>query len=223
MSGLFEHDGSAQGVVAALSLAGLRDVSVVERPGEAVLTLDGAAIRGTEEILRAVARRCPERGLLGTGLGAAAVEEALARPLGAEQLEQHLALRTFVAGHALSLADLAQLGAGTGPHTRRWRRQVEWACGLKAAKKEAAGGMNYGSQGSFEKMQLDGAEPGKVVVRFPPEPSGFLHIGHGKVGLPLCAFALSLSSLLFFSRISSDALSRLFCSTTTTGRCTAGG
>lgn len=127
-----------------------------------------------------------------------------------EDLNLHLTLRTFICGYELTLADLTlwslltkdtqlQQNLKQFPHAKRWFEYCNHNEKLKevankTAKSEedkksnkgmqtALGSVNVGAVGSYNKIVLENAEEGKVVVRFPPEPSGFLHMGHVKAVL----------------------------------------
>ena len=115
-------------------------------------------------------------------------------------LNRRLAMRATLCGHAPSLADAATWlalkknpaadkgasGGAGGPHLRRWYKyfdslppSVGMAQDFFGVQKDA---------GSME-LNLVGAEMGKVVTRFPPEPSGHLHIGHVKACMLNAYFA----------------------------------
>ncbi|XP_074753344.1 bifunctional glutamate/proline--tRNA ligase isoform X4 [Athene noctua] len=120
-----------------------------------------------------------------------------------QELNHCLSLRTYLVGNSLSLADLCvwavlkdnntwqeQLQENKAPvHAKRWYGFLEvqhafqsvgakWTSGTPKVKMATE---KKADVGKF--VELPGAEMGKVIVRFPPEASGYLHIGHAKAAL----------------------------------------
>uniref|UniRef100_A0A8C3HFG9 Bifunctional glutamate/proline--tRNA ligase n=1 Tax=Chrysemys picta bellii TaxID=8478 RepID=A0A8C3HFG9_CHRPI len=110
------------------------------------------------------------------------------------ELNHCLSLRTYLVGNSLSLADLCvwavlkgssawqeQLQQNKAPvHMKRWYGFLEAQCAFQSVGTKWATEKKQ-DVGKF--VELPGAEMGKVIVRFPPEASGYLHIGHAKAAL----------------------------------------
>ncbi|KAI9147203.1 putative glutamate--tRNA ligase, cytoplasmic [Paramyrothecium foliicola] len=116
------------------------------------------------------------------------------------RLDLHLTIRTYIAGYDISPADLLLWGVLKSNHIAlslikktyknvlRWYELIErsqtWipnavqrlmSPGAKARAAASASGASY----EIHLPKIDGP----MVTRFPPEPSGYLHIGHAKAAL----------------------------------------
>lgn len=135
--------------------------------------------------------------------------KAIEGPMG--ELDVHLTLRSHIVGYQLTNADLVVWGTirsnrvahayvkqGLMVSLTRWFNYIqdsnEWISATVAeaaaktvakgpdAKANAAAARGTNDEGGSYDIGLPDTEKG-VVTRFPPEPSGFLHIGHAKAAL----------------------------------------
>lgn len=116
-----------------------------------------------------------------------------------EELNNHLTLRTFLVGYTLTIADISVWGALNGngqaisaikrnhlPNLVRWFRYIgsieRVSTVVESFKTELTTKKKAKSkEGNYEIGLMD-TDKG-VVTRFPPEPSGYLHIGHAKAAM----------------------------------------
>uniref|UniRef100_A0A8C1FWF5 Bifunctional glutamate/proline--tRNA ligase n=1 Tax=Cyprinus carpio TaxID=7962 RepID=A0A8C1FWF5_CYPCA len=202
---------SVWALLTAEHVKGSVNLSVEEGKDTMLHVSDQVQFSDVNSITRYLARVAPALGLYGSNMmEQTEVDHWLefsARRLCAQSdlssalgdLDKALALRTFLVGRSVTLADLCVWAAlkGNGesqakpssyPHLCRWfsflSSQVPFSSvGSKWASKISAIKATEKKQDLGKFVELPGAEMGKVVVRFPPEASGYLHIGHAKAAL----------------------------------------
>uniref|UniRef100_A0A4W6G1R4 Glutamyl-prolyl-tRNA synthetase 1 n=1 Tax=Lates calcarifer TaxID=8187 RepID=A0A4W6G1R4_LATCA len=185
---------SSRALLTAEHVKGSVQVSVEEGKDTRLNVSDEVQFNDTNSIIRYLARVAPALGLYGTNMMEQTevdhwLEFSARRlcgqpglPVALRELDLALSLRTFLVGHALTLADLAiwewPSQGKSFSHISRW---FSFLSSQKAPMNKSNSNEKKQDVGKF--VELPGAEMGKVVVRFPPEASGYLHIGHAKAAL----------------------------------------
>ncbi|KAG8868881.1 hypothetical protein FRB97_001836, partial [Tulasnella sp. 331] len=117
-----------------------------------------------------------------------------------DSLDDHVAYRTFLVGHTITSADFAVWGAlksnaqalgvlkrNQHVHLQRWYTYIETIPSthraLTSLAEARAQKLRTNKTAASFTLGLPEAVEGKVVTRFPPEPSGYLHIGHTKAAI----------------------------------------
>ncbi|XP_066451182.1 bifunctional glutamate/proline--tRNA ligase isoform X2 [Eleutherodactylus coqui] len=189
-------------------LKGKVEINVEDGKETALRVSRDVSFTDVNSIIRYLARIAPEAGLLGSNLMEQTeishwVEFSQTRLLdkstfsaALQELNHSLSLRTYLVGDALTLADISVFSTLAGSaswqeqlkqnkaavNVRRWYTFLEPAVPFQGRLSVAAAPPEKKQDvGKF--VELPGAEMGKVVVRFPPEASGYLHIGHAKAAL----------------------------------------
>ncbi|PNS14691.1 hypothetical protein CAC42_1713 [Sphaceloma murrayae] len=119
------------------------------------------------------------------------------QPLG--ELDRHLTLRTYISGYRLTLADVyvyaairsnrfATAGLSGWTNVPRWFSLLEstqsWISEVRSGLNTSINRAKANQEESASMTALAARMvEGPVVTRFPPEPSGYLHIGHAKAAL----------------------------------------
>ncbi|KAN0140810.1 glutamate-tRNA ligase [Lactarius tabidus] len=184
------------------------DVNYDESAKGLSFTSEGTKVTTEEDAVRALAKagglaedsvKTPAYFALANSLASTTAVPQIIASL--DSLDDHLAYRTFLVGHDITAADWIVWGVLKGnlrlvgllknnkhQHLLRWFNHLESLestqaalAGLAEAKASKAR-VNQKTASSFA-LGLQNAKEGEVVTRFPPEPSGYLHIGHTKAAI----------------------------------------